>query len=108
MQHVLVKWSSNWADEMDIEGFRIMKQEEWEAYKKEVRKKKYFCIYVGTNEDIEYSSGEDLLAEIKVKKITPEEERIIRKFIGSTFGNTNFLFAKENEEDAEEDSEEEL
>lgn len=104
MEKVLVKWSSNWADEMDIQGFSIMKKQEWEHYKKEVIKLKNFCIYVGTNEEIDYRSGEDLLEEITIKKISPEEERLIKKFIGSKFGNTNFLYATDNEEENSEDT----
>jgi hypothetical protein len=95
MEKVLLKWSSNWADEMDVEGFDIMKKTEWEEFKKKVRKMKNFCVYIGTNEEIDYANGEDLLAEIKVKKISPEEERIIKKFVGSTFGFTSFLYVIE-------------
>lgn len=99
MEKVLLKWSSNWADEMDVEGFDIMKKSEWDEFKKKVKKMKNFCVYIGTNEEIDYVTGEDLLSEIKAKKITPEEERIIKKFIGSTFGFTSFLYVIEGHND---------
>lgn len=107
MDKVLLKWSSNWADEMDIEGISIMKSDEWKAYKKKLELKKSFSLYVGTNEEIEYESGEDLIAEIKVKKITPEEEKVIKKFIGSEFGHQDFIYVFDDTDDDESDDEDE-
>jgi len=103
MDKVLVKWSSNWADEMDIEGVDIMRKTKWEALKKKILSKKNFCIYIGTNEEIDYSSGEDLLSEIKVKRISPEEEKVVKKFIGSSFGHTSFLYILDEEESPDEE-----
>lgn len=103
MDKVLVKWSSNWADEMDVEGFDIMKKTDWDALKKKILKKENFCIYIGTNEEIDYASGEDLLSEIKVKKITPEEEKVIKKFVGSSYGFTSFLYVLDGDDETEED-----
>ena len=105
MERVLVKWSSNWADEMDIEGFSIMKSEEWESYKKKVRLLKNFCVYIGTNEEIDYASGEDLLEEIVVRNITPAEEKTLKKLVGANFGHNDFLFASAEEDDEETSSE---
>lgn len=34
MKKMLVKFSSNWADEMDVEGLFLITQEDWEAFKK--------------------------------------------------------------------------
>ena len=33
-EKVLLQWDTNWADEMDINGFAIMDKSEWEDYKK--------------------------------------------------------------------------
>jgi hypothetical protein len=103
MDKVLVKWTSNWDDEMEIEGLDIMRKTKWEALKKKILSKKNFCIYIGTHEEINYASGEDLLDEIKVRKITPEEEKTIKKFIGASFGHTNFLYILDDEEDVQEE-----
>jgi len=100
MDKVLVRWSSNWQDEIEIEGLDIMRKSKWEALKKKIMMKKNFCVYAGVREQINYASGEDLLSEIKVRKITPEEERIVKKFIGgSSFGNINFLYVMDEPEE---------
>lgn len=97
MENVLVKWSSNWADQMDIEGFSILKVTAWEEYKKKLRVRSSFRIYIGTEEYIDYASGEDLLEEIKVKKLSAADEKSIRKMLGSQFGNQNFLYVLSEE-----------
>jgi hypothetical protein len=99
---VLVQWSSNWADEMDIEGFAIMNREDWNEYKAAVRKRKgSFSLGVGTNEDIEYDNGAALLEELDSTPLTPEEEKVIVKFFGTSGGFTDFLRAQENEDEDE-------
>lgn len=65
MKKILVKFSSNRADEMDIEGLYVTTAEDHEAFKKSVID--YFnnggsiTYYVGTNEEIEYKSSDELL-----------------------------------------------
>jgi hypothetical protein len=100
-EKVLLQWDSNWADEMDIYGFSIMNKSEWEAYKKMLANKGEFYIYVGTNEEIEYSKGQELLNEISVKNITEEESKTIQKFFGGEGGFTNFLGLDEDEDEDE-------
>ena len=62
---ILVKFSNNWADEMDIEGLYVTTQEEHNEFIKKVHN--YFksnneLIYtVGSNEEIEFSNAEELL-----------------------------------------------
>jgi hypothetical protein len=67
--HVLVKWDTNWADEMDIAGFAIMERKTWNEYKENLRKKKHpFSICIGTNEEIEYDSGADRISNLKSER----------------------------------------
>jgi len=102
-QKILVSWDTNWADEMDISGWSIMTEKEATEFKEKLKNiKSWFTICVGTNEDIEYASGKDLLDELEFKKITEEEEKIIKKFFGDSFGHTDFLRA-ENDEDWDDD-----
>lgn len=106
--HVLVKWDSNWADEMDVEGFIIMERKAWNEFKANARKITHpFSICVGTNEEIDYETGKDLLDELTGKDITPEEKSTIKKFFGESGGFTSFLNLPEEEEeifDVNEDS----
>lgn len=70
MSKMLIKYSDNWADEMGLEGLFVCSSDEWEAYKETV--KKYFesrdsyIYYVGSNEDIEYNSADELLSTFAV------------------------------------------
>lgn len=106
MAKVIVKWDSNWADEMDISGFTIISEEEAIALKTRLKERKTsFEICVGTNEDIDYSSGSDLLDELTFTKISEDEARIIEKRIGDEYGFTHFMSAIEDWEDEEDDDE---
>jgi hypothetical protein len=97
---ILITWDTNWADEMDIAGFKIVTETEANEFKEKLKNNKdWFTICIGTNEDIEYGSGKDLLSELKFKKITEEEEIIIKKFFGDSFGHTDFMRVDEWDDD---------
>lgn len=59
---LLVKWSDNWADEMDLDGFKLFTSREayddFLAQAKEVIDKGRWIFYLGTNEEIEYDDFE--------------------------------------------------
>ena len=101
---VLLQWDSNWADEMDIYGFAIMDKEEWEEYKKYLHDRKGgFTLYIGTNEDIEYSNGRELLNEITVTEISDREAGTVEKLFGDEAGFTEFLGVEDSEDEDEDD-----
>ena len=73
--YVLVVFEDNWADEMDLEGFKVMRKSEWENTVKEFREEKEdsdygitFCF--GTNEDNEYDSVDEALDRFTVTEIS--------------------------------------
>jgi len=80
---LLVKYDSNWADEMDIEGFKVFTDEQWEdhqkAFQKRFKEDKVYTYYVGTNEEIEYSSFKEFMRDFKVSEITDEEAAVLEK-----------------------------
>ncbi len=83
MGKLFVKFEGNWADEMDIEGYTIMSEEEWE-YKQLEGKNIQFPVElgIGTNEQMIYESLEDYLENFKVQKISDEEIKTLKKFFG--------------------------
>jgi hypothetical protein len=90
-QKVLLRWSSNWADEMDVEGYVMTTKDKSDDWRKKLKQIDYsFSLQIGTNEDIEYSSGEDLISEVVTKNITDEEYVILKKYFGMYGGHTNF------------------
>ena len=97
MSKVLVKWSDNWADEMDIEGFIIddkEKVEEWLNNMKSITR--HFDICIGTNEDVDYDNGEQFAETISVIDITEEDEKLLKRLFnihngyGNGYGFTSF------------------
>lgn len=80
---LLVKYSDNWADEMDVEGCRVYRKSEWDIFckaaKMEFKENGSYVYYVGTNEDIEYRSYEDFMSQFEVKSITKDQLDVIEK-----------------------------
>lgn len=84
MEKVLVRFTDNWADEMNIDEFCIMSLDMWNRYYKAVKSlSNDFEVYFGTNESNEYSPL-DYLDCIEVEKIKEHEEEVIAKFFEPT------------------------
>lgn len=89
----LVIFNDNWADEMDIDGFVLMKDEEWKDSRKKISNcKKKISVSFGSNEWNEYGDGKHLLSKIKAKTITEEEAIVIKKFFGKEYGQVGFAW----------------
>ncbi len=109
--YVLLKFSGNWADEMDIEGFLVASRAYWEHRRQELSQVEgdlHACI--GTNEYLEWSDGKELLDSIEVSDLSAEEVRllqqhfplagyrgtstfasVVREHLVAGFGETGFL-----------------
>lgn len=79
-EYILVKYSDNYADEFNIEGFWVGTPNEWEDIK-DVMKKQNFPveIYFGTNECMEYSNYQNWERQFTISKITDEEYKFLVK-----------------------------
>ena len=87
---VLVKWSSNWNGEIDVSGFVIITQEEWDYYLKDVTGTWYIKFEIGYNKEMYYRKGDHLLEEITATPLTEEEADVIITTIGKSYGFTEF------------------
>jgi hypothetical protein len=86
-EYVLVKWADNWADEMDLEGFRVYAESEWKEFKTKLSAyKDGFTICVGTNEEIDYTNGKDLLKKMKVIKLSAEDYAVSERLFDGAYG----------------------
>lgn len=89
-QMYLVQYHDNWADEMDIEGGRVMSKEEKEEYfdsfKATIEGEGFYAYYIGTNEDILYESWSDFKDCFRVKKISLEEAKVLKKLELDEYG----------------------
>lgn len=99
MSKVLIKWKDNWADEADFYGFVIDTKENWEEFKSLCEAyNSSFSMTVGTNEQIDYSDGKDLLSRITISEINDNEVQIMKKLFGHSYigvcswGHENFYY----------------
>jgi len=87
MSKVLVSISKDYADEFEVTGFAIFKNKEWKKLEKEcLKKKKPFSVSFGSNQELEFENGEDLIDSLYFKNLSKEEAKIIEKKLGKSFG----------------------
>ena len=84
----LVKLTDNWADEMDIEGFSIMSDEEFVQWMTTVSlvadkidEGHSFEWYIGTNEWIDWENSNDFKDAFYCEVITDEEANILKRLL---------------------------
>lgn len=108
MKHYLYKFSDNWADEMDLEGFAVLTETEKDMALAKIRKqyKKGGTLCFGTNEDNEYDSLQDIINCISFKEISKSEYTTIKKVFGSNsmgeIGPLDSEFCSDEEEEDDE------
>lgn len=96
MKKYIVIESANYADEFDIEGFKIMEAESVEEIENTLLGDTVFpCeLYFGTNECQEYENKEDFLDAVSITEIPEEDIKILEKYFGNltyAFGTTSIL-----------------
>lgn len=83
---LLVKYEDNWADEMNISGFKIFTKEHfdnWKEYWKECLSKETYIFGIGTNEEIEYEDSNEFFSRFTVGEISGDEAKTYYKHFGS-------------------------
>lgn len=99
---VLMLYSGNWNDEIDVDGFVIMERSFVTYFKKFLKSFNYtISVDIGFNETVDYENGKELLQEISFATITNEESNIITKFFGQSndFGDNLLLSIKRSSND---------
>jgi hypothetical protein len=93
MKKFLVKEDSCWADEFDLEGFKIIEAETKELVEEILLKGREFpCeIYFGSNECQEYESKEEFLNDISISEISDNDAEVLLRLLGTHFGVTAIL-----------------
>lgn len=90
MTKVIVRYSTNWADEADFEGFRIYEKSFWDNFvafwKEAMPEDKRYTIDFGTNEYNEECGPGGLLRDISVQEIDEADEAIILKYFSKGEG----------------------
>ena len=83
-EFLLVKYRDNYADEFDVNGFRIFTFEEWENWKLNLKEEQLHAGF-GTNEACEYESKDDLLRCMKVIPISAEVTKSLFEVFGKPY-----------------------
>ena len=97
---VLIKWQGNWADEMEVCGFVVTSKEEADSYKKYLKDREdEFTLYVGSNQNITYNNGKELLEDLTFRNLTTAEFQVFKKhFSGDStyiyYGDSSFTDVK--------------
>ena len=83
--YYLVKFSKDWADEFNADGFSIYEKTIWDDLYQKLKNNKdqEASFYFGTNEGWDDESIGDFLNSIKVTPITAEEKYVMQTLFGS-------------------------
>lgn len=73
-------------DEIEINGFTVMSDKEVENFEELAASINWPFVYKMGNDELEYSSGEDLLSRIEFKEITNEEAKTFKRLFNNEFG----------------------
>lgn len=73
----LIKYDSNWADEIDIDGFIVLSDELHDNFIEAINRIEYLEFYIGTNEEIIYESPEEILNDLEISDITVEQAKVL-------------------------------
>lgn len=104
--YLLITADVNYADEFDFQEWTTMNVLDFKKFVKSLKKhKEEISWYFGTNEELQFSDGEDLLNQLSFKLISAEEYFVLDKLFGGSFdgGAGVFQHASELDEDFDED-----
>lgn len=91
---LLIKFTGNWADEFDVDGFQVMEAQKWLDHLEEVQEKVQFPYehYFGTNEFIEFESFEEYRSYFHVTNISDGDAEFLKeKFDVGKYGYGHFM-----------------
>lgn len=113
MKHYLYKYEANWADEMDVSGFMILKETEKDMALAKIKRnfRNGGTVSIGSNEEIEYSNFDEVMNDISIEEISKENYDTINRLFGGSFGETgpcdNFIDVDYEDIDDESDEDDE-
>lgn len=103
MKYFLVKESGNYADEFDIQGFKIFEAESEEKVKEQIISDRFdddipeypLELYFGTNEAVEINSEQELWSMLDITEISKQDYDVLLRLFPSvnknSFGLTGIL-----------------
>lgn len=104
VQYYLVKYESDWSDEMTIEGFALLTNKDKEFFDSLTEDDLPLTHHIGTNEEIEYHYLIDLLAHYTWTSISKKDYNLISKLLGTDYGHFFYPEKLEIEDDENDDT----
>ena len=101
-------------DDIEINGFTVMTEKEVNSFEETAMSITWPFVYAMGQDELEFSSGDDLLSRIDFKEITNEEVKSLKKLFGDSFGvfiDEAFLeevIGYEDESDFDDDEEDDI
>ena len=96
---------SDTIDEIEINGFVVMTDKDVEIYEEMASSITWPFVYNVGEDELEFTSGEDLLTRIEFKEISTEETKMVKRLFNNEFGtfiSEGFLAEVIGEEDDDE------
>ena len=90
-------------DEIEVNGFIVMTEREVEEYEELALSITWPFTHNMGEDELEFSSGEDLLSKTEFKEITNDEAKVMKKLFNNEFGIIIGFDTLENIVDEEED-----
>jgi hypothetical protein len=90
----LIKTDTNWADEIDMEGFILCTEDAWSKYKEEVTEYNgYIELYFGTNEYNVYSNGKEYLSDVFCQPLEVDTSAVdvLKKLLNLNYISKNLI-----------------
>lgn len=109
MKYYLYTFEDNWADEMDVQGFAVLTEDEKDMAIAQIKRqyKNGGTICFGTNEDNEYDDLDDVMDCVEFEEISQSEYSTLKKLFGESFGELGPLDIYSLGEDSEDFDDEE-
>jgi hypothetical protein len=119
MRYYLYKFEDNWADEMDVQGFAVLTEDEKDMAVAQIKRsyKNGGTICFGTNEDNHYNNLTEVMDCVEFEEISQSQYNTLMNLFGQSFGELGPLDIYDldgdnddydEDEDDDEDEEEEF
>lgn len=91
MEHVLVQWSKDWADEFNTDGFIVTTKTYWDKYFSKFLKLNSVSFYFGTNEGWEDEDPQEFARGYTVSKIDKDQVKTLIQLFGKAYDEDLFV-----------------
>jgi hypothetical protein len=86
MSKILVTFTTQTQNDVELNGFMIMSEKEVETFEEIAMSINWPFVYNSGEDEVEFSSGDDFLSTIEFKEISNDEAKILKKLFGESFG----------------------